>query len=461
MHRAGLLVALSAMLVLGGRPVLAQQNQFQTLDALRKQAEQGDPDAEFQLGFAYAYPKRTDINPPETAGLSPDFVEAAKWLQKAADQGYAPAESALGDLLARGVLGGDRIGEALNWVRKAADKGSAPAETMLGVMLYYGEISTVRTFHVPTAQDKAEGLRWLRKGAADGDDRARDELQAIAIADEHQAREAAEKTALIQQAAIAIGTVMAVAAVLATAYLTVWERLSAWLRTNTERRRREKIAAVERRRILTDREKLRREIEPRALKRWPEHLFPRIPRYLLNHLQAKPGSDFDDEAWLRWRLLLERYPEGPKSDEERQERESAFWLEHVYLLLAPTSGGKKLLPKQDIIDSWWAAERYYFRRYFAATGIHHPSVYSESFIRNLEILHPPRKTKGWDTSSATERHRMNEKNRAETEMKDFWDKEVPAHKERWGEWFFMNVEQAFRREYGDPELQRIEDGGTD
>jgi hypothetical protein len=456
MHRAGLLVALSVLFVLGGRPVLAQQKHFETLDELKKQAEQGDLEAEFQLGFAYAYPKRTDINPPETAVLPPDFVEAAKWLQKAADQGYAPAESALGAVLASGALGGNRIGEALNWERKAAEKSSAPAETMLGVMLYYGEISTVRTFHVPTAQDKAEGLRWLHKGEADGDDRAHDELQAIAIADEHQAKEAAEEAALIQQAAIVTGTLMAVVAVLVTAYLTVWKRLTVWLKTNAERRRRKKIAAVERRRILTDREKVRREIEPLALKRWPEHLFPRIPRYLLTHLQAKPGSDFDDEAWLRWRLLLERYPEGPKSDAERQEREMAFWLERVDLLLNPTSVGKKLLPKQDIIDAWWAAERYYFRRYFAATGIHHPSVYSDRFIRNLEILHPPRKTKGWDTNGATERHRMNEKNRAETEVKDFWDKEVPAHKERWGEWFFLNVEQAFRREYGDPERKRIE-----
>jgi TPR repeat protein len=225
------------MLILGERPLFAQQRQFETLDQLKKLAEGGDLEAEFQLGFAYANPKRTDINPPETAGIAPDLVEAEKWLGKAAEHDYAPAESELGALLARGALGGDRIGEALNWVRKAADKRSAPAETMLGVMLYYGEISTVRTFHVPTTQDKAEGLRWLHKGEADGDYRAHDELRTIAMAEEHQAREAAEKTAFIQRTAIATGTVIAAAAIVVTLYLTVWKNLTEWLQANAERRR--------------------------------------------------------------------------------------------------------------------------------------------------------------------------------------------------------------------------------
>jgi hypothetical protein len=63
-----------------------------------------------------------------------DDVEGARWVRKAADQGFAPAEVALGTAyqLGRGIAK-DEI-EALKWYMKAANQGSAAAETNVGEM---------------------------------------------------------------------------------------------------------------------------------------------------------------------------------------------------------------------------------------------------------------------------------------------------------------------------------------
>ena len=47
------------------------------LQEIRSLAEQGDADAQFLLGFMYAYGK----------GVAQDFAKAVKWYRKAAEQG--------------------------------------------------------------------------------------------------------------------------------------------------------------------------------------------------------------------------------------------------------------------------------------------------------------------------------------------------------------------------------------
>ena len=51
----------------------------------RKAAEQGNVDAQFNLGLCYEYSK----------GVAKDIDEAAKWYRKAAEQGNADAIKAL------------------------------------------------------------------------------------------------------------------------------------------------------------------------------------------------------------------------------------------------------------------------------------------------------------------------------------------------------------------------------
>lgn len=58
----------------------------ETIDDLRKYAEQGDPVAQFALGARYA--RGVDVKI--------DQVEAAKWFSKAAEQGHVGAQAALG-----------------------------------------------------------------------------------------------------------------------------------------------------------------------------------------------------------------------------------------------------------------------------------------------------------------------------------------------------------------------------
>ena len=102
--------------------------QQRSIEDLLVQAEEGDAEAQNELGSLYY------------AGedVGQDDTEAVRWTRRAADQGYAPAQYNLGLLYfrSRGVLGDDV--EAAMWYRRAAEQGYAPAQGGLGYMLAYG-----------------------------------------------------------------------------------------------------------------------------------------------------------------------------------------------------------------------------------------------------------------------------------------------------------------------------------
>ena len=58
------------------------------LDDLRRKAEQGDAQAQYELGRAYSIGK----------GAPKDKAEAAKWYRKAAEQGHAEAQYVMSGL---------------------------------------------------------------------------------------------------------------------------------------------------------------------------------------------------------------------------------------------------------------------------------------------------------------------------------------------------------------------------
>ena len=66
-------------LAAGDTPTLAQISNW------RKQAESGDAVAQNKLGLCYA----------NGDGVPKDLSEAVRWYRKAAEQGHAPAQSAL------------------------------------------------------------------------------------------------------------------------------------------------------------------------------------------------------------------------------------------------------------------------------------------------------------------------------------------------------------------------------
>ncbi len=105
---------------------------------LRKAAEQGNSDAQFQLGYLYdSLFKNIYLNgQTDNGGLPFDDAEAFKWYLKAAKQGNISAQFYLGAKysLGRGVLEDDI--EALAWLNIAA---AARKHTGRGNQVQLGE----------------------------------------------------------------------------------------------------------------------------------------------------------------------------------------------------------------------------------------------------------------------------------------------------------------------------------
>ena len=88
----------------------------------RAAADQGDADAQRELGFCYY----------NGNGVEKDLREAVRWFRKAADQGDALAQFFLGFCYYYGEGVPQDYREAVRWYRKAADQGDADAQRVLG-----------------------------------------------------------------------------------------------------------------------------------------------------------------------------------------------------------------------------------------------------------------------------------------------------------------------------------------
>ena len=117
--------------------------QTQDVASLRKQAKEGNAEAQYELAKAYYVGK--DVPKDEKQGL--------EWLRKSASQGHPGAEFALA------VLYRDKDPkQGLDWLRKSAGHGLAKAEYQLAVVYIKGEQGVTR--------DPKQGLDWLRKSAS-------------------------------------------------------------------------------------------------------------------------------------------------------------------------------------------------------------------------------------------------------------------------------------------------------
>lgn len=174
----------------------AAERLAEAVQATRTSAEQGDPDAEVDLGSRYVH----------ADGVPQDYGEALRWFRKSADQGsasgqyhvgvmyyygravpqdygeairlfrtaaaenYATAQDQLGTMLANGIALPRNEYEAFSWYRKSASLGYARGEEHLGTMYYYGRGVT---------QDYAQAVLWYRKAADQGDPTAEYDLGAM------------------------------------------------------------------------------------------------------------------------------------------------------------------------------------------------------------------------------------------------------------------------------------------
>jgi len=118
-------------------------------------ADQGDPNAQFQLGVMYE----------SGQGVLRSDAEAIKWYRKAAEQDDAVAQFNLGVMYAKGVpCQSNRPGcvspnyaEATLWYRLAADHSLAGAQFNLGMMYAEGQ---------GVCQDDVQAHMWLDLAAS-------------------------------------------------------------------------------------------------------------------------------------------------------------------------------------------------------------------------------------------------------------------------------------------------------
>ena len=120
----------------------AQEND---ISKLTKLAEQGDVEAQNELGVCY----------DNGDGVPQNYDEAKKWFGKAAAQGYAVAQRNLGICYGRE----EKYEEAVKWYKKAAEQSESIAQNNLGVCYYYG---------LGVSQNYEEALKWYEKAADNG-----------------------------------------------------------------------------------------------------------------------------------------------------------------------------------------------------------------------------------------------------------------------------------------------------
>ena len=127
----------------------AQQSTADTnqLTILRARAQQGDAKSQFEMGAAFSLGK---------FGVAQDYVEAVRWLRKAAEQNFAPAQNHLGVCYHDGLGLTINYEEAVKWFRKAAEQGDADAQCNLGTRYLRGE---------GVAKNYVEAVSWYRKAA--------------------------------------------------------------------------------------------------------------------------------------------------------------------------------------------------------------------------------------------------------------------------------------------------------
>lgn len=119
------------------------------LSALTANADAGDADAQFDLGWKHY----------EGNGAPKDFDRAAHWLRRAADQNHHAAQVRLGNLYewGHGVPEDPRI--AAQWYQRAADGGLAPAHFALGKLHLDG---------IGTPKDAVKAAAAFRRAADAG-----------------------------------------------------------------------------------------------------------------------------------------------------------------------------------------------------------------------------------------------------------------------------------------------------
>ncbi len=115
-------------------------------------ANQGDADAQFNLGLLYE----------RGVGTPQDTKQAVYWYTKAAEQGHVNAQYSLGSLYHNSNYGEEvpqDSKKAVYWLTKAAEQGLVHAQCLLGNMYEYDD---------EPPQDYKQAFFWYTKAAEQG-----------------------------------------------------------------------------------------------------------------------------------------------------------------------------------------------------------------------------------------------------------------------------------------------------
>ena len=126
------------------------------LKTTRARADEGDADAQFLVGLRCC----------AVEGEGQDFVQAAQWYRKAAEQNHPVAQFNLGVMFARGqgVIQDDAT--AVMWTLRAANAGDAGAQHSLGTRCHRASINN--SLPTEATESRIEAYKWFHLAAEQG-----------------------------------------------------------------------------------------------------------------------------------------------------------------------------------------------------------------------------------------------------------------------------------------------------
>jgi TPR repeat protein len=131
------------------KPVSASisPDQLVAFSRLKKAAENGNAEAQFELGRIYG----------NGDGVPQDYETAIDWLEKAASQRHAKAQESLGSIYANGVGVKQDFSAARNWYMKAARNGLGSAQYLVATMYRFGLFES--------EMDMDQAIDWYHRAA--------------------------------------------------------------------------------------------------------------------------------------------------------------------------------------------------------------------------------------------------------------------------------------------------------
>ena len=130
------------------------------IQELTRKAEQGDAEAQFNLGECHR----------KGEGVEQNLKQAVNWYQKAAKQGNAKAQCHLGICYYIGTVVVLNYKQAVYWLQKAAEQGIVEAQVILGTCYGLGK---------GVVQNYQEAYFWYLLAAANGNEVAQEGINVL------------------------------------------------------------------------------------------------------------------------------------------------------------------------------------------------------------------------------------------------------------------------------------------